>query len=293
MNQLPVGKEDFLDSVSPHNLESEHHFGEFTQRLQCIGSQHVNHVSECMTISSNSDLAFKDHGWKSKDFKKIYDELQKCKNKFEKEQDQLRKKNVEVEDLNNVLEEGRKKAGLLEKMKSHGGPITSRDDIDNILAKFDGWEKYEEKSAKTKKLKSILRQNGRDHFFTTVKKTNNPLFKVNNLSVSDMVENLRVLHGNYGENITADMEDIRTALSKINSKSTEDTAIVTEKENAENTIVPIFNKEESILFQVNGSFGLGIIEEVHPQELWVIALENSGVKNSLESVGKLWKYPDN
>ena len=44
---------------------------------------------------------------------------------------------------------------------------------------------------------------------------------------------------------------------------------------------------------MNGSFGLGIIEEVHPQELWVIALENSGVKTSLESVGTLWKYPDN
>ena len=68
---------------------------------------------------------------------------------------------------------------------------------------------------------------------------------------------------------------------------------MTEKENVENTIVQVFNKEESILFQVNGSFGLGIIEEVHPQELWVIALENSGRKNSLESVGTLWKYPDN
>ena len=31
-----------------------------------------------------------------------------------------------------------------------------------------------------------------------------------------MVENLKVLHGSYGENITADMEDVRQALSALN-----------------------------------------------------------------------------
>ena len=201
LNQLPVGKEGSLDEVAADNLESEHHFGEFTQQLQKIGSKHTRHVSECSTISSSSDLAFRDHNWKTRQFKKVFDEMQNCKNKFEGEQEQLRKQNIEVENLVDILEDGRRKAGLLEKMKLHGGPITNQKDLDSILDNFEGWGDFKEKSVKSKKLKSILRQEiiyGRDNFFTTVKKTNNPLFKVNNLSIKDMVQNLRVLNGELG-----------------------------------------------------------------------------------------------
>ena len=74
-NQLPVGKEKLLKSIPADNLESEHYFGDFTQRLAKCGSRYVDHVSECMTISSSSDLAFQNHSWQSKEFSKVYQEM--------------------------------------------------------------------------------------------------------------------------------------------------------------------------------------------------------------------------
>ena len=300
LNQLPVGKEGSLDEVAADNLESEHHFGEFTQQLQKIGSQHTKHVSECSTISSSSDLAFRDHNWKTRQFKKVFDEMQNCKNKFEGEQEQLRKQNIEVENLVDILEDGRRRAGQLEKMKLHGGPITNQKDLDSILDNFEGWGDFKEKSVKSKKLKSILRQEiiyGRDNFFTTVKKTNNPLFKVNNLSIKDMVQNLRVLHGEFGENITADMEDVRAALATLDSNQHEKNTDIVAEQDVQAVEVETFKKEETILFQTADKLGIGVVEEVHPDKLWVTPMESAKRKNLRSSAGdsrvsELWKYPD-
>ena len=71
-NQLPSNKQNLLDSVPADNLESEHYFGDFTQRLSKVGSKYIEHVSDCMTIASSADLAFKSNEWKSKKFNETF-----------------------------------------------------------------------------------------------------------------------------------------------------------------------------------------------------------------------------
>ena len=60
-------------------------------------------------------------------------------------------------------------------------------------------------NVKYKQLKSILRQEttyARDYVFGTLKKVGNPLFKLNKLSLREMVENLSVLYGDRGGGTT-------------------------------------------------------------------------------------------
>ena len=63
-NQLSNNKQSLLDTIPADNLESEHYFGDFTQRLSKVGHQYVEHVSDCITIAGSADLAFKSHDWK-------------------------------------------------------------------------------------------------------------------------------------------------------------------------------------------------------------------------------------
>ena len=48
-----------------------------------------------------------------------------------------------------------------------------------------------------------------------LKKVGNPLFKLNKLSVRDMVKNLGVLYGDRGEQLTAYIEDVMCALNTL------------------------------------------------------------------------------
>ena len=99
------------------------------------------------------------------------------------------------------LAHGRKKASILQKLKDHKGPITSCEDIDKVLSDFPSWENFSIKSSKYKEIKCILQQEltyARDYVFDNLKRTSNPLFKVNKLSINEMVENLRVLYGKRG-----------------------------------------------------------------------------------------------
>ena len=62
-----------------------------------------------------------------------------------------------------------------------------------------------------------------------------------------------------------------------------------EKSNEEQVV---FSKDQCIVFHHSSQLFLGVIEEVHPDKLWVIPLENA-IKRSSRSkkVGEVWKYP--
>ena len=110
-NQLPPDKVGLLDTVPADNLESEHYFGDFTQRLSKIGSNYIEHVSECMTIASSADLAFKSHDWKSKEFKETYKKMKECRAKFDAKQKKLRELSTDENDEGgDFLIQGRKKS---------------------------------------------------------------------------------------------------------------------------------------------------------------------------------------
>ena len=64
------------------------------------------------------------------------------------------------------------------------------EDVEKILESFEGWEKWYPKTSSMKKLKRQETVHARDYFFTNVKKTGNPLFKVNKLSIKEQVDNL-------------------------------------------------------------------------------------------------------
>ena len=289
-NQLPPDKVGLLDTVPADNLESEHYFGDFTQRLSKIGSNYIEHVSECMTIASSADLAFKSHDWKSKEFKETYKKMKECRAKFDEKQKKLRELSTDENDEGgDFLIQGRKKAAIVQKLKEHGGPITSAADVTELFTGFPNWDTLPANHGQSKKLKSILRQEityARDYVFDTLKKVGNPLFKLNKLSARDMMENLNVLYGERGEQLTADFEDVsamRTLWGCEASKSVDPSV----------TDLGHLKKDDPIIFKIEETLALGIIEEVHPDEVWVLPLDEVKSLSSADSVaGQLWRYPD-
>ena len=92
-----------------------------------------------------------------------------------------------------------------------------------------------------------------------LKKVGNPLFKLNKLSVRDMVENLGVLYGDRGEQMTADIEDVRCALNTLlGDKQPETEADIIEDS---------FSKDCAIVLKIQGKLAMGIFKEVQPEWL--------------------------
>ena len=158
--------------------------------------------------------------------------------------------------------------------------------------------------------------------FSNIKKSGNPLFKLNKLSLHEQVENLKVLFGNKNETITANVEDLRSALDKISKRDSvdnsqelvsceedsvhimEDNLVATIQDNTEdlcldNTPALVaeekkeYSKDMAIIFKYNDTNLLGIIENVDTEKMLVIPLQSS-VKTSTRKrkVGQLWRYPD-
>ena len=199
------------------------------------------------------------------------------------------------------LMEGRKKAAAVQKLKEHGGPVTCTGDLNSILSKYPDWETLPSKSKLYKSLRSILRKeitHARDYVFDTLKKTGNPLFKLNQLSLRDQVQNLTVLYGDRGEHLTADIEDVRSALDSLSSEEADKNATETGKDTAEgedsnNKQLTSLKENDAIVFKQGDKLALGIIEEIHPDEVWVIPLDQvESPDNSDLSLGQLWKYSE-
>ena len=300
-NQLAPDKQHLLDTVPADNLESEHYFGDFTQRLAKCGSQYIDHISDCMTISSSADLAFKSHDWKSKEFAETFKKMVDCRMKFDQQQKHLRQISIDENlESGDFILEGRKKAAILQKLKEHGGPITSTSDMDTILSEYPDWETIPKTCKQSKSLRSLLRKEityARDYIFDTLKKSGNPLFKLNQLSLRDMVQNLTVLYGERGEQLTADIEDVRSALDSLWNEDTQIQNAVEKdtKESEKDTSDDTSNlkKNDAIVFKQEDKLAMGIIEEIHPDEVWVIPLDQVESPGSSDlSLGQLWRYPE-
>ena len=80
-----------------------------------------------------------------------------------------------------------------------------------------------------------------------MKKTGNPLFKLNKLSIKEMVENLEVLYGKRGDQITADIEDVRDVLDLMEGKSDEEGVGESVK----------YTKDQVVVFKVENKLGIG------------------------------------
>ena len=301
-NKLCPDKQHLLDTIPPDNLESEHYFGDFMQRLSKCGNRYVDHISECITISSSSDLAFKSHDWKTKEFSNTFKNMMNCRKTFVNEQKLLREisTNDQLETAEYITE-GRKKAAIIQRLKEHGGPVTSTEDIDSILARYPGWENLDGKCKDSKALKQILRKevtHARDYIFDTMKKVGNPLFKLNHISIQNMVENLKVLYGERGQQITANIDDVHVALDcllnnteegKNNSRNV--TQCTPDKEDNRKLYIKV---NDAVVFKKDQNLGVGIVEEVEQDELKVVPLDKVQLpQRGSASVGKLWRYPEN
>ena len=103
-----------------------------------------------------------------------------------------------------------------------------------------------------------------------------------------MVENLSVLYGDRGEQLTADFEDVRSAMDTLWGNEG------TKSNDASNTDHDeMFKKDDAVIFKTEEHLALGIIEEVHPDELWVLPLDEvKSISTSNSVTGQVWKYPD-
>ena len=289
-NQLQPDKQQLLNTVPADNLESKHYFGDFTYRLAKAGSRYVDHVSECMTISGSSDIAFSDHKWQSKEFSNVFKEMKKSSKVFEEKQKKLRELDIESQEgIDDKFAAGRKKAAVILKLKGHGGPITCIEDIDSILEKYPMWESLPDKDESVKSLKKLLCQEityARDYAFDNLKRTGNPLFKLNKLSLREMVGNLSVLYGSRQDTLTADIEDVRVALHTLFDPSED---MVGEQESGPS--IRLIEKDTGIVFSVDDKLHLAVVDNVDRDTISVIPLEKVETDMSDQEF-HVRRYPD-
>ena len=172
-------------------------------------------MREGLTIAHNEDLAFRNHDWKTAQFNKIDKKVKESSAKFESEQKAMRVEKVVGE--SSQLESGRKEARILDLLKrKHGGPITSAEQVDELLEK-------EEYQKDRKKLKLAL-----ENEISFAKKifkdipAKSPLFVQRKNSVEQLANNLKLLYGRKNnDTIEAGLADLETALMIIEKNNME------------------------------------------------------------------------
>ena len=113
-----------------------------------------------------------------------------------------------------------------------------------------------------------------------------------------MVENLKVLYGERGQQITANIDDVHVALDcllnnteegKNNSRNV--TQCTPDKEDNRKLYIKV---NDAVVFKKDQNLGVGIVEEVEQDELKVVPLDKVQLpQRGSASVGKLWRYPEN
>ena len=91
--------------------------------------------------------------------------------------------------------------------------------------------------------------------------------------------------------MTADIEDFRVALDSVSKKIDSGSGI--ENEDATNYgIKDLPVKDDAVIFKLDNSLVMGIVDEVKDNDVSVIPLEQLKISGGQhDAVGKLWRYP--
>ena len=209
--------DDLLDdSDVTHTKPIENYFGNFDRELEKTGSQGFDKATDDLIIKYSRDLIGDDHKWRTKEIRKKAIELKVLEKEFNQKQRELVEMGIDEEDAM-VLSHQNSILNCIEKCKSlHGGPVTTSEELDNLINTWSGTEKSLHKS-----LNYEIRL--RKYSFTKIK-ADNALFKQQNLSIADKKRNLLCLICSQLELRTlAEMVDLEDAIINNANPATLDT----------------------------------------------------------------------
>ena len=286
--------EDLLDdSDTTHTKPIENYFGNFDRELEKTGAQGFDKSTDDLIIKYSRDLIDDGYKWRTKENRKKAKELKLLDNDFNKRQIELVALGVDEEDAMKLTHENKILKCVNKCKELHGGPLTSLDELENLITAWSGTEKDLHKS-----LNFEIRL--RKFSFTQVKESC-ALFRQKNLSIEDKKRNLVSLISTQLEFKTkADMQDLENAIKETvmnepildEDMDIDDQATMTTESSSDSTS-ETSEVDSDIWPPKLGQYIFGLFEDgVFPGE--VTSVHKDHVENDIlvrATIPNLWKKP--
>ena len=201
------------DSDAAHTKSIENYFGNADRGISKTGSQGFDKVADDLVIKYSRDfITAGEHQWRTKAIRKIAAKLEVKQDNFNKKQKALVAIGVDEEDAVKLVAGNKIMRCVAQCKKSHGGPLTTAEEINDIVKNWTGMEKALHSALD-------LEIRFRKFTFTTVKAVC-PLFKQRGLSVEQKVKNISsLIDSQLDLKALADMTDLESAINALNENA--------------------------------------------------------------------------
>lgn len=244
---------DDLERAPTHTKDIENLFGVEDSILTRFGAQAFKKSTDDLVIKYSKDLLGNEYEWNSKAMRKKAKELDRMQIEFDSKQKSLIDAGVTPPDAILLTSENKVQRVVEQCRQSHGGPITEESEIEKVLEKFSD----------TGSKKKALTLEVRYRKFTVLNiKESNPLFKQQNLSLDQLIINLKLLLKKTDLSLasTATMDDLETVILKV-GRDTQDESLLIEDE-----VVPSVGQldvGEHVLVNCEDGWHVGEVKACH------------------------------
>ena len=193
------------DSDASHTKPVENYYGNFDREIKKSGAQGFDKVSDDLIIKYSKDLIDDGHKWRTKANRKNAVELKLLQNDFNKKQKELVSLGVDEEDAFELAHENKVLKCISMCKKNHGGPLTSTDELKELIQSWKGTDKQ---------LHTSLNYEIRLRKLTlTQVKADCSLFKQQNLTIEEKEKNLySLINSQLDFKTLAEMSDLEQAI---------------------------------------------------------------------------------
>ena len=204
------------DSDATHTKSIENYFGNADRGVSKTGSQGFDKVADDLVIKYSWDFVTAGkHQWRTKAIRRIASQLEVKQDKFYQHQNDLVAIGVDEEDAVKLVTGNKTMRCVAQCKKSHGGPLTTVDEINAMVQNWSGTDK-----ALHSALDPEIRF--RKFTFTTVKAVC-PLFKQRGVSVEQKVKNISsLIDSQLDLKALADMTDLESAINALSENAPDD-----------------------------------------------------------------------
>ena len=196
------------DPDATHSKPVENYFGNLDRYVSKTGPQGFDKVTDDLVLKYGKDLITEsEYEWRSKENRESAKRLKVMQSIFNEGQDKLRVSGCSNSDIAAITTMNKIQRVVMQCKKNHGGPIVSKEELDEIIAS----------TKDVKKLSKALDLEIRYRKFTMTKVKNDcPLFQQRKLTVDKKIENIHLLMDSQelGLKALATMEDLVTAIHR-------------------------------------------------------------------------------
>ena len=188
-----------------HTKPIENYFGNIDRELAKAGPQGFGKVSDDLVIKYAKDVVVGDFKWRTKANTQTAKTLKMKENDFNKKQKELLSKKVDESDALKLTQNNQILRCIDSCKKAHQGPVTSIDELKQLVADWSSTEKSLHTSLNMEiRLRKLT--------FTNVK-ASCPLFQQRYLTIEQKTQNLESLIGTQLEmSASATMSDLEDAI---------------------------------------------------------------------------------